>query len=532
MITFIYPPVVLDKTGLATLTEQQNQSAALQDINTELDSQTALLALIQADTNQVVGNTAGASSYLLSIDTKVATSANQDAQYTELASIVANTAILSTIQNNTGSIDGYISTIDFRLTEINSKTPALGQALATASTPVVLTAAQIATLTPLTSISVSNFPGVQPVSGTVTVANPGLTDTQLRATPVPISGAVTSTVTGTVTANAGTNLNTSLLALDSTVAKDASLTTLNASVNTLLKPASTLAAVTAITNTVTIKADTAVNQTNPLKVDGSAITQPISAAALPLPTGASTSANQTTTNASLSSIDTKTPALGQSTMAASSPVTIASNQSAIPVSGVAAEGVAPTVNPVSISGLDAGGLKRSFRTDATGRLEINTAQSLPLPTGASTSANQVTTEAAINTLLKPASTLAAVTTIGTITNALPTGTNTIGFVKAAGKTSANLPARLDYAVNPVNTTAFVQLVASTTATASEIEIFDSSGQTLALAFGAAAAEVIQINIFPGGNGRVMLLVPAGTRVSIKAISGNATAGEININFLN
>lgn len=40
-------------------------------------------------------------------------------------------------------------------------------------------------------------------------------------------------------------------------------------------------------------------------VDGSGVTQPVSASSLPLPTGASTSANQTTTNSSLSSIDTK-----------------------------------------------------------------------------------------------------------------------------------------------------------------------------------------------------------------------------------
>lgn len=74
-------------------------------------------------------------------------------------------------------------------------------------------------------------------------------------------------------------------------------------------------------------------------------TQAISAASLPLPTGASTSANQTTGNASLSSIDTKltttnaslaaidagTPAaLGQATMANSMPVVVASNQSPIP----------------------------------------------------------------------------------------------------------------------------------------------------------------------------------------------------------
>jgi len=44
------------------------------------------------------------------------------------------------------------------------------------------------------TVAVSNFPATQPVSGTVTASGP-LTDTQLRATPVPVSG--------TVTANAG-----------------------------------------------------------------------------------------------------------------------------------------------------------------------------------------------------------------------------------------------------------------------------------------------------------------------------------------
>lgn len=43
-------------------------------------------------------------------------------------------------------------------------------------------------------------------------------------------------------------------------------------------------------------------------VDGSGVTQPISAAALPLPTGAATAAKQDVAAASLSSIDGKTPA--------------------------------------------------------------------------------------------------------------------------------------------------------------------------------------------------------------------------------
>lgn len=59
---------------------------------------------------------------------------------------------------------------------------------------------------------------------------------------------------------------------------------------------------------------------------------PISATALPLPVGASTSALQTSGNASLVSIDAGIPSsLGQATMANSMPITIASNQTAIPI---------------------------------------------------------------------------------------------------------------------------------------------------------------------------------------------------------
>lgn len=51
----------------------------------------------------------------------------------------------------------------------------------------------------------------------------------------------------------------------------------------------------------------------------------VTAASLPLPTGAAT-------EATLAAVSTKTPALGQALMASSSPVVIASNQSAVPVS--------------------------------------------------------------------------------------------------------------------------------------------------------------------------------------------------------
>ena len=247
--------------------------------------------------------------------------------------IISNFPATQAISAAALPLPGGASTADLQtagnaiLTNINQKVPQLGQALASASVPIVLTQAQLATLTPLTSVGVNNFPANQ----SVTVTN------------FPSS----QTVSGTVIANAGTNLNTSLLALDATVAKDAS-------VNSLLKPSSTLAAVTtlgSVTNTVTVKADALANQTNAFKVDGSATTQPVSAATLPLPIGAATSAAQTTGNASVASIDTKL-----TTSAA----------------GLKVDGSAVT-QPVSIAGTVA----------------VSNA-SLPLPAGASTLSAQTT----------------------------------------------------------------------------------------------------------------------------------------------
>lgn len=74
-----------------------------------------------------------------------------------------------------------------------------------------------------------------------------------------------------------------------------------------------------------------------------AATVAISAAALPLPAGAST---ETT----LAALNTKTPALGQATMANSRPVVLASNQSALAVTGTFWQATQPVSGTVSISG--------------------------------------------------------------------------------------------------------------------------------------------------------------------------------------
>ena len=51
-----------------------------------------------------------------------------------------------------------------------------------------------------------------------------------------------------------------------------------------------------------------------------------------------------------------------------------------------------------------------------------------------------------------------------------------------------------------------------------------------IAFGAIASEVDQFLVTPGGQGRITVKIPASTRISIKAVSANATVGEIDLNL--
>lgn len=89
--------------------------------------------------------------------------------------------------------------------------------------------------------------------------------------------------------------------------------------------------------------------------------------------------------------------------------------------------------------------------------------------------------------------------------------------------------RNSYSSTNVTTAAYVQLVASTTSNINRLWIFDSSGQDFVLAVGAAASEVDQIQISPGGwDAPVDLFIPSGSRISIKAVSATANSGILLI----
>jgi hypothetical protein len=112
----------------------------------------------------------------VSLPTGAATAANQTTANSSLSSILA------AVDGLEGSVDGVealLTTIDGRVdgleastSSIDSKTPALGQALAAASVPVVLTAAQLTTLTPPTTIGTkTDLTPSAPTSATVGVAS-------------------------------------------------------------------------------------------------------------------------------------------------------------------------------------------------------------------------------------------------------------------------------------------------------------------------------------------------------------------------
>jgi hypothetical protein len=139
--------------------------------------------------------------------------------------------------------------------------------------------------------------------------------------------------------------------------------------------------------------------TNPLRVDPTGETaQPITVSALPLPSGAATDrataagpfavrlsdgsgfivpTKETQLPAALVGgrldanlgawLGSTAPSVGQKTMAASVPVVVASDQSAIRVGGRADNGSAPDGYPVLAAGSD-GALVRTIKTDTQGRL--------------------------------------------------------------------------------------------------------------------------------------------------------------------
>jgi hypothetical protein len=237
-----------------------------------------------------------------------------------------------------------------------------GQQTSANSQPVVLASDQSAI--PVTgslalsgSVAVSNFPTTQPVSGNVAVSN--------FPTTQPVSG--------TVTANAGTG----------TMAVSASALPLPSGAATAAKQPAIGTAGTPSADVISIQGEAGMT---PLKVDGSAVTQPVSGTVAvnnfpgTQPVSGTVTANIGTSgslalDASLASVKV----VGGGTEATAQRVTIASDSTGV----ISVDDNSGSLTVDGTVTANAG----------TGTFAVSAA-SLPLPTGAASSANQSTVKAA------------------------------------------------------------------------------------------------------------------------------------------
>lgn len=252
------------------------------------------------------------------------------------------------------------------------------------------------------------FQATQPVSIASSVAVTGpLTDTQLRATAVPVSLASVPTHPVTQSGAWGVGLNAGTNAIGS-ITNTSFASTQSGVWNVGLSTGS---------NVIGSISNTGFNINGTLPAFASTPTFNIGTGAfVDRTTAAAPYANRLTDGTSFYD------ARSIRALTSSDVVTIANPTSSVSITGT------PNVNVTNASIPVTGTFFQATQPVS--------AASLPLPTGAAT-------EATVNTLLKPANTLAGVTTVGAvtaITNALPTGTNSIGQVTANAGANLNTSA--------------------------------------------------------------------------------------------
>lgn len=284
--------------------------------------------------------------------------------------VTANIGTVSTLSTAAKQDTGNTS-----VASIDTKTPALGQALSAASVPVVLPAAQITTLTPQTNA----LTDTQLRATAVPVTTGGLTDTQLRATAVPVSTGLTQPTTPSDTQP------------------------ISATALPLPAGAATASKQDALLAELQLKADLTE-------------TQPVSAASLPLPSGAATSAKQLPDNHNV--VVTSAP-----TTAVTGPLTDTQlRQTPVPVS--------------MTSDIEIGAVELKNGSDDT-RATVTASNALKVDGSAVTQpVSNTNLDVALSTRLKPADTLTAVTTVGTITNVVHVDDNASSLTVDNGGTFA------------------------------------------------------------------------------------------------
>lgn len=239
------------------------------------------------------------------------------------------------------------------------------------------------------------------------------------------------------------------------------------------------------------------------------LTSPIAVtASFSLPSGASTSALQTDGNASLTSIDGKFGSLGQKAMTGSAPVVIASDQSAVPVSGTFWQATQPVSGTVTATQGTSPWVTSATQSGTWNITDIS--GTVSLPTGAATSALQTTGN----------------TSLSSIDGKLPAlgqalAAASIPVVLTAAQLATLTPGALT-ALTPSSKTAVSIGTSSTSAVSSNssrkgLVLTNTSTNIMSFGLGESAILNQGITLYPGGTWQMD--ASTFTTVAINAVAG-------------
>ena|SRR6056297_1956950 len=118
-----------------------------------------------------------------------------------------------------------------------------------------------------------------------------------------------------------------------------------------------------------------------------------------------------------------------------------------------------------------------------------------------------------------------------VANADASGNLTVSSVGGAGTQDISAAFFFDYSTDlSVSTSAYSEVIASTSDAVTRVNIFDSSGEIIELALGSSGSETRKM-IIPAGGISSSILIPGGSRISIKSLTSDVTTGFLVINLI-
>lgn len=270
-----------------------------------------------------------------------------------------------------------------------------------------------------------------------------------------------------------------------------------------------------------------------------------------LPTGAST-------EATLSALSAKFGALGQALMAASAPVVIASDQSAIPASQSGTWNINNISGTVSLpTGASTEATLSAFSAKFNSLGQKTMANSAPVVISSDQSAipasqsgtwniNNISGTVSLPTGAATEATLSAASAKLPATLGQKTMANSMAVVIASDQSAVTVDNNLtvvdllDANILDTSTTNIpgsagspVTAVASLASAVKKIQIFDTTGAFVGVYTGAAASEVLLFTFGPGSNETTDVKISAGTRISFKRLDSTTavSSGIVSINCI-